>query len=345
MRRTLKLGTLLAASVTVAAGLTPSSSAQIPELSSTSRPCPEAVEAANGESKIEQEDLPEGTDVEACDLVGSIVVNGDAESAAPIGVEIPEPGFGSEFSVFTDAGDEEGSTMYVGVLPDGALTYDEPDVSPRAAAPSACNDDEYNLAFSGPMVNNEEWTIRQASIPSNLSTSDTVEEIRLSMRAWLRLYTDCQGIIDNIDQTATYAGNSNAGTSITNVGPDSVCGSTNNDTVSQVEFGVLQGAFGATCRHFGTSVTGNQITYGADVRLNSYAGWTLNGDSSSCSNRRDLPSVMTHEAGHWFGLDHVDVENHPSLTMRNGGTAAITCNTYLRTLGKGDIYGMRAIYN
>ncbi|MGW1764472.1 matrixin family metalloprotease [Streptomyces sp. NPDC002073] len=61
---------------------------------------------------------------------------------------------------------------------------------------------------------------------------------------------------------------------------------------------------------------------------------------STPSNLSDIRSVGTHEAGHVFGMGHVG-SGHNNLTMY---TNSYTCSTRARTLGKGDILGLRSIY-
>lgn len=75
----------------------------------------------------------------------------------------------------------------------------------------------------------------------------------------------------------------------------------------------------------------------SDARYNTYYPWSTNG----ASNAMDVGHVGTHEIGHTFGL------NHPS----GSGIACLTMYAYVsygntigRTLGDGDILGIKAIY-
>jgi predicted Zn-dependent protease len=58
----------------------------------------------------------------------------------------------------------------------------------------------------------------------------------------------------------------------------------------------------------------------------------------ACRRSYDLQSVATHEFGHALGLGHV---SNPSLTMHH---FAPYCSTAPRTLGRGDVRGLRALY-
>ncbi|RPK51816.1 hypothetical protein EES39_03450 [Streptomyces sp. ADI92-24] len=61
--------------------------------------------------------------------------------------------------------------------------------------------------------------------------------------------------------------------------------------------------------------------------------------TSSCSNKFDIRSVGTHEAGHIFGLKDI-AGAHENRTMHENSNR---CSTQARTLGKGDVLGLRSI--
>lgn len=76
----------------------------------------------------------------------------------------------------------------------------------------------------------------------------------------------------------------------------------------------------------------------SDGQYNTYYAWATNGDANSM----DVESVTQHETGHTFGL------NHPTSTSTN---ACLTMYAYVsygathgRTLGDGDVLGIKAIY-
>lgn len=78
----------------------------------------------------------------------------------------------------------------------------------------------------------------------------------------------------------------------------------------------------------------------ADVRYDTTDFGFTNSPTCSCSNKYDIRSVGTYEAGHVFGMGHVGA-GHENLTMYIN---SFKCSTKARTLGKGDVLGLRSIY-
>jgi hypothetical protein len=74
-----------------------------------------------------------------------------------------------------------------------------------------------------------------------------------------------------------------------------------------------------------------------DCRLNIYYSWSLSGEP----RKIDLQSVMTHEFGHWCGLKDLYSDADYWLTMYGYSGYGLT---YQRTLGFGDIIGLRTMY-
>lgn len=75
----------------------------------------------------------------------------------------------------------------------------------------------------------------------------------------------------------------------------------------------------------------------SDGQYNTYYPWSTSG----ASNAMDVESVVQHEVGHTFGLNHPSGSGIECLTMYayvNYGW------THGRTLGDGDILGIKAIY-
>ena len=74
-----------------------------------------------------------------------------------------------------------------------------------------------------------------------------------------------------------------------------------------------------------------------DTRLNTFYKWSLSGESG----KMDVQNIVTHEFGHWAGLNDLYSNANYWLTMY--GYSAYG-ETYKQTLGLGDIKGLVAVY-
>ncbi|MEM3383851.1 MAG: hypothetical protein QW698_07440 [Nitrososphaerales archaeon] len=74
-----------------------------------------------------------------------------------------------------------------------------------------------------------------------------------------------------------------------------------------------------------------------DTLLNTYYKWSLKGEKG----KMDVQNIMTHEFGHWCGLDDLYDDKDYWLTMYGYASYG---ETYKQTLGLGDILGLRAVY-
>jgi hypothetical protein len=86
----------------------------------------------------------------------------------------------------------------------------------------------------------------------------------------------------------------------------------------------------------------------SDIRLNiSNYNFTLSPGASSCSNDYDLRSVLTHELGHSYGLSDIGPDYSVGTTADKYLTmyqSSFTCRSWARSLGKGDILALKALY-
>ena len=80
-----------------------------------------------------------------------------------------------------------------------------------------------------------------------------------------------------------------------------------------------------------------------DTIMNNKFFWTWSG-LSTCAypNSYDAQSILTHELGHWFGLDDEYTSEYTNNTMYGYGYKG---DAKCDTLTDGDIIGIRAIYN
>ena len=89
----------------------------------------------------------------------------------------------------------------------------------------------------------------------------------------------------------------------------------------------------------------------ADLRFNDGDyNWTYHPNDPACDPALppdpdrwlyDVESTLTHEAGHVFGLVNLSADEDVNLTMYPG---IRRCTGHFRTLGRGDVLGMRALY-
>lgn len=82
--------------------------------------------------------------------------------------------------------------------------------------------------------------------------------------------------------------------------------------------------------------SGNQIIE-TDTRMNTFYKWSLSGEAG----KMDVQNIMTHELGHWCGLNDLYSDADYWLTMYGYSNYG---ETYKRTLGLGDVLGLEAVY-
>jgi len=82
--------------------------------------------------------------------------------------------------------------------------------------------------------------------------------------------------------------------------------------------------------------SGSQILE-TDTMMNRLFKWSLSGEAE----KMDVQNIMTHEFGHWAGLNDLYDDKDYWLTMYGYGSYG---ETYKRTLGLGDILGLQAVY-
>jgi hypothetical protein len=83
---------------------------------------------------------------------------------------------------------------------------------------------------------------------------------------------------------------------------------------------------------------GNQILE-TDLRMNTHYTWSIS--ANGVSGTMDMQSILTHEFGHWTGLNDLYKNGDYWLTMfgyANNG------QTWKQSLGQGDINGLIAVY-
>ncbi|MEU0060209.1 matrixin family metalloprotease [Streptomyces sp. NPDC006334] len=288
------------------------------------------------------DDLPAGSSVLDCDAVGRLVTHEGA------GVTVPEPGTKVGVDALTTDGSRHGFTMAVAA--DGTVSYDlsahgeagerglsasaRPGKRPPASARAACADSAYAVA-DHKEYGTYDWWIGDGPLPGGLTPAQARRAFEDSISAITGTRNDC-GYGDAVAARSRYW-------TVTHheadIDPQARC--TARDGVSVWDAGDLtSGVVATTCSWSRPVPRGPDWLKEADVRFNTGDYVFTDNPGGDCSNAYDIRSVATHEAGHVFGLAHVG-SGHEGQTMF---TNSFACSTGARTLGRGDVLGLRALY-
>jgi hypothetical protein len=276
-------------------------------------------------------------------------IEADADEAAGelveldgLGIVAPPPGT----SVWTERFYDDGTmrsvvlhtdlagVVFVEEVDDDLPGADTPTLSsplPEPTAISVCDDGAYSL--NGYKWNKTlEWSFNSGSTPSGLSVTSVESKLKAAMSNITNSDNSC-GFADIVSATHKYLGRKAKGPNI-----DASGNCTTNDGQNAVGFGDLPaGTLGVACTWFSSGIAVN-----SDIKFNKVDHkWTTSPTSDSCSNKFSVEGVMTHEAGHAFGLGHVSEASHPGMTM---STKSAPCQNSESTLGRGDVLGLRARY-
>jgi hypothetical protein len=260
---------------------------------------------------------------------------GDRVEFDGVGLIIPAPGTG----VWGAAHRADGEPVILGVethldgtvvIHRAAEAWSVVGGSPAGRARGACSDAAYTL-HGGDWDKSYRWSFNRSSTPSEVDKDRAATAVRDAVKNITRADNDC-GQADKVSATQDYLGTTNDGA---NIGTDSTCKGSNGKSV--VGFGnLLAGDLALSCWW-----TRNGAIIEGDIRLNkSEYSWVVQiGDA--CVVKFSVEAVVTHEAGHVFGLGHVSEVNHGALTM---STVMMACQSSEKTLGLGDLRGLEALY-
>lgn len=291
---------------------------------------------------------------QGCDLTGRRV------AAGGLSVHVPSQGAGVLLSALGPRGEvsmtvkhqRNGALTAITEQEDGdahsQLSSDGPVSETAAGGIPACTDIAWGDS-GHKESDNRAWRYNRSTHASPGSTAATYHEtaIRNGMANLVSGYNSC-GLQRNFRAYNNYLGNTTYRANISNAP-----GCTTHDGRNTVNWGVLDGdtatlqaplAVACTWLALGTGVAGvrDEITE-ADVKINNRYSWLTAAPSSTCTRRWDVQSVMTHEFGHTYGLNHTPAPDtdHRQQTMN---PATFECSTFQRSLGRGDWTGMWNIY-
>jgi hypothetical protein len=251
-----------------------------------------------------------------------------------VGVVAPEPGTTAWGAALR--ADGESSILGVETREDGTVVIHRAPAlvadsgGPAGPAQGACGDGAYSLNGDD-WDKSYHWYFNRDSAPSEVDEGRATEAVRDGVENIPQANNDC-GLGDKVGATQKYQGTKNdAG----NIGSDSTCNGS--DGRSMLGFGNLQ----ADDLAFTCWWTRNGAIIEGDIRLNKFEySWVVE-IGGSCVTKYSIEAVVTHEAGHVFGLGHVDEAAHGSLTM---SPVMLTCQSSEKTLGLGDVRGLEALY-
>lgn len=293
-----------------------------------------------GRGALTLDDLPAGSSVLDCAAVGRLVTHAGA------GVTVPEPGMKVTVDALSVDGSRHGFTLEVAA--DGTVSYDLPAESrsgehahaaapaaPAAAARAACADSAYAVA-DHKEYGTYDWWLGDDALPGGLSAAEARRAFEEAIGTITGTRNDC-GYADAVGARSKYHSRTHHEADID---PQARC--TARDGVSVWDAGDLSSGVVATTCSWSRSVSGGGPDWlkEADVRFNTGDYTFTNNPTANCKNAYDIRSVATHEAGHVFGLAHVG-PGHEGQTMY---TTSFACSTRARTLGRGDVMGLRRIY-
>ncbi|MFL6074973.1 MAG: matrixin family metalloprotease [Mycobacteriales bacterium] len=290
-----------------------------------------------GTGPIRAADLAAAVSLNGCELRGRLVVQ--SAGAAHIGVRVPPPGRAEGAEAATTSGDRVLVVSNTGGHVSATTSFRPvPAPAPADVTPAtdpACN--ELAAAYLGFVwVETLNWFYNQSTVSrAGLDGPTTRDEIRQANRNITLGINNCGWSETGFGAFGAYQGTTDK---FANINSAAECTSKFPDGQNTVSWGPFDSneadTLALTCFEYDTG--GNRFAIEADTYLGSNRR-LVTSFSPFCSDSFDLQSVMTHEWGHSYGLDHV---NAPHLVMYDFQSAC----ALRRHLGEGDYAGMAHLY-
>jgi hypothetical protein len=217
--------------------------------------------------------------------------------------------------------------------------------------PGACERDTFTLAG---FTWDKPWLFR-TTIGSTLGTDDQADFDAAARRGTYNMIKgrNTCGLHGGLTAAGAFVGHTPTHGNFVEIDGQVTCGAPDSENVLDtvdMPGGFLEALLAAFCIW---TETDNGVTraVSADLRFNNgdYK-WTYDPNDPSCDGafppdpdrwRWDVESTITHEAGHVFGLVNLSEIEDINQTMFPG---VRRCSGHFRTLGLGDLLGMRALY-
>jgi hypothetical protein len=194
----------------------------------------------------------------------------------------------------------------------------------RAAGIGQCDDSTYAFLTSAHWYSGRySYRTKNSTYPDGDATR---VEITRGHHSWDTTRNSC-GWADQDNTTSDWTGTTSTGFH------------TYDDGIDIVDFGDMSNVGQSNSTTIGYTMiwwSGNELV-GTDERFNQFKGWSNSGDAS----RYDVWNLATHETGHAIGLADLYDASHEEMTMYGYTSHG---DVKRRTLGRGDMIGMRTKY-
>jgi len=301
---------------------------------------------ANG--SVDTQEVPQGTDVVECDLVGRPLDLG------PTSLEIPPAG--ESVTMTADGVDDDGVTAVVTTAADGEVSYkvdeigeeaastdgQEPDLVWTGAIPSSvyatngCDDPYTGATRSKYLRSTWNFYIGDGGLPATGSAAQFASAIEAAGKTWSTEITPCSSTDLSRAPDVNYAGTTTTEADIGVSGSTTVC--TSRDGTSTIDAGDLStGVVAANC----TWTNDSEDVIESDIRFNIGDYDFTYTPATDCSGHYDVRSVMAHEVGHTYGMKDKEA---PSSVYQTMYYASHRCHSWARDLGKSDLSHLRSHY-